>query len=442
MLCIDNDLKYEQERLETFINWPVSNPKPKELVTNGFFYLKKGIECACAFCYVYVNSWDDILNDDDYFNEDIILILNNNTIKLSEFHRRISPKCPFLKGEPVGNIPIEFSSYLIEPKYIKYNKDLEFELDQKNKLPKGILSHKTPHHEKYSEVRVRLSSFKDSWPLSIKHPSPKELAQAGFFYKKPPRGDEVICFYCNMHFRNWKEGHDPWIEHGRWSTQCYYILIMKGPDFIKNIRSSTITKYPPKIFSNDIIMQMMNKLDILVTLSKSYKRDIIKRVFKDVVILYGRSFKSYDQAIAFITRYLYFNQKKFKRIKIIEENNQNEKDEVGNICLTSMNNDTVTLTRTYNEPNTTTYCISDPKCDQILSFTIKNLGRQQLTVSSDCQHDKNLINTRCNICQDKERCVLILPCQHFCVCELCLLQLSNCPICRNLISHVTKVYFS
>ena len=252
----------------------------------------------------------------------------------------------------------------------------------------------------------------------------------------------MTCFYCNKHFRNWKEGQDPWIEHGRWSTQCYYILIMKGSDFINNTRSSMIIKRPPQMFTNEIIMKMMNKLDILVTLSKSYKRDFLKKVFKDSLILTrGRPFKSYDHARYIITDYLCIKTRKFKKAKIIDESNQKGKGEVENKFLTSVDNDTLTLTRTYNERNITTYHISDPKCNQIWSFTIENLKCQQPAVLPRCQHDK-LFSTRCNICQDRERCILILPCQHFCVCEFCLLQLRNCPICRILISHVTKVYFS
>ena len=50
----------------------------------------------------------------------------------------------------------------------------------------------------------------------------------------------------------------------------------------------------------------------------------------------------------------------------------------------------------------------------------------------------------CVVCQDKEKCIMILPCRHLCICTDCEgpLQLRNnhCPICRRLVRQTIKAY--
>lgn len=55
----------------------------------------------------------------------------------------------------------------------------------------------------------------------------------------------------------------------------------------------------------------------------------------------------------------------------------------------------------------------------------------------------------CVICQDQEKCIMILPCRHLCICQNCqinLLQRNNhahsgtCPICRKNVKQTIKAY--
>merc|ERR1712020_633779 len=55
----------------------------------------------------------------------------------------------------------------------------------------------------------------------------------------------------------------------------------------------------------------------------------------------------------------------------------------------------------------------------------------------------------CVICQDQEKCIMILPCRHLCICQDCqanLLQRNNqahsrsCPFCRRPIKQMIKAY--
>lgn len=54
----------------------------------------------------------------------------------------------------------------------------------------------------------------------------------------------------------------------------------------------------------------------------------------------------------------------------------------------------------------------------------------------------------CVICVDKEKCIMILPCRHLCICESCQIELRSrnnrhrniCPICRKGIKQMIKAY--
>ena len=53
------NLRYEKERLETFINWPISDMiTPEELAADGFCFLRDLAYCKCIFCNGVVGEWE------------------------------------------------------------------------------------------------------------------------------------------------------------------------------------------------------------------------------------------------------------------------------------------------------------------------------------------------------------------------------------------------
>ena len=48
--------------------------------------------------------------------------------------------------------------------------------------------------------------------------------------------------------------------------------------------------------------------------------------------------------------------------------------------------------------------------------------------------------TLCMACCDKEKSILLTPCNHICVCEACSYQLEKCPICMSPIESRVKVF--
>jgi hypothetical protein len=54
----------------------------------GFYYMNEGDVVQCAFCGVEVGRWEE---GDDPFTD----------------HQRWAPSCGFIRGLPVGNVPIK-----------------------------------------------------------------------------------------------------------------------------------------------------------------------------------------------------------------------------------------------------------------------------------------------------------------------------------------------
>lgn len=46
----------------------------------------------------------------------------------------------------------------------------------------------------------------------------------------------------------------------------------------------------------------------------------------------------------------------------------------------------------------------------------------------------------CVVCHDRQKCILLNPCLHVCLCAICQVQLTNCPVCKTGIEQKTIVY--
>ncbi|XP_042873338.1 baculoviral IAP repeat-containing protein 3-like [Penaeus japonicus] len=88
-----DSLRFEKERLDTFIDWPIKWLDPSELASDGFYYLRTADHCACVFCRGIVGAWEV---GDTPRGE----------------HQRHFPHCPFIRGQPVGNVSIHHSDIL------------------------------------------------------------------------------------------------------------------------------------------------------------------------------------------------------------------------------------------------------------------------------------------------------------------------------------------
>ena len=79
-----------------------------------------------------------------------------------------------------------------------------------------------PPHNKNDEMRCetqRLNTFK-TWP-NWAAAWPTLLVKAGFYYTGT--ADQVACFCCSGHLKNWEAGDSPMAEHKRYFPQCRFV---------------------------------------------------------------------------------------------------------------------------------------------------------------------------------------------------------------------------
>ena len=83
--------KSETSRLQTFRNWPLRHIVPADLANAGFIYTGRSDLVQCVFCEGIIGNWEE---------EDF---------PITE-HRALYPHCPFVRGQDVGNIPLQNST--------------------------------------------------------------------------------------------------------------------------------------------------------------------------------------------------------------------------------------------------------------------------------------------------------------------------------------------
>ncbi|AJD09274.1 inhibitor of apoptosis protein 3 [Condylorrhiza vestigialis mutiple nucleopolyhedrovirus] len=192
-----SDMKNENARLATYVNWPVSFLEPSQMAANGFYYLGRADEVRCAFCKVEIMRW---LEGDDPAAD----------------HKRWAPQCPFMQQNRTVATVIQSPVQIVSKDECKLSRKMS-----------------GPVHPKYGTKSARLETFVD-WPLSLKQ-KPEQLAEAGFYYTG--KGDKVKCFHCDGGLKDWESTDEPWHEHARWFDRCTYVRLVKGYDYVQRVLS-------------------------------------------------------------------------------------------------------------------------------------------------------------------------------------------------------------
>ncbi|KRT86506.1 hypothetical protein AMK59_2078 [Oryctes borbonicus] len=222
-------LVHENERINTFTNWPVTFINKETLAKNGFYYRGKGDNVICIFCGVEIADWEQ---GDDPIKE----------------HRKYSPDCKLLDS-------LQIDAAMKRP-------------------PKGIdecgcVIGRKPKINKFESLEARFLTFED-WPISMKQTG-KAMAQAGFYYTG--NGDKVICYSCNLGVHKWEETDEPWFEHAKWSPHCPFVLQEKGNEFVQDVLSGK-RKYDEEK-SNEIKETVPGHEQLLCSVCKSQQRTIV-----------------------------------------------------------------------------------------------------------------------------------------------------------------------
>ncbi len=77
-----------------------------------------------------------------------------------------------------------------------------------------------------------------------------------------------------------------------------------------------------------------------------------------------------------------------------------------------------------------------------ISVSPRFLLKEQTLLEQQLQRERD--EKLCVVCRDRPRCVLLMPCRHFCLCDVCVDVLAQhsvvCPICRRHVLDHIRVY--
>ncbi|XP_019755887.2 death-associated inhibitor of apoptosis 2 isoform X2 [Dendroctonus ponderosae] len=173
-------MNLEQNRLETFNDWPADAPVSSERIARaGFFYTKRDYQVECFACGMNLSEW-------------------NYGDQVMARHRALNPQCPFvLSSTSSGNVPA---------------------VDQLRTVP-------STSSLDYRNEEVRLSSFVN-WPKPD-IVTPEDLARAGFYSLRT--SDNTKCAFCHGVVRAWEPNDIPDVEHKRHFPMCPFVTSIINP---------------------------------------------------------------------------------------------------------------------------------------------------------------------------------------------------------------------
>lgn len=189
-------------RLSSFQAFPHSAQVPAErLARAGFYFTGESDQVRCFSCLHTIENWHQ----------------GDSPV---ERHKSVSPACMFLKCVHHSGLAAEPSSQSPGSIYSEEAEAMAFRLRTGEVVDESQYP-KIPHM-KSEDARLRTFSNWPSWsPVQ-----PHDLAQAGLFYvpESDRQIDRVQCFCCAGMLVSWEQGDDPWQEHARVYSNCFFIL--------------------------------------------------------------------------------------------------------------------------------------------------------------------------------------------------------------------------
>ena len=282
-------LKFEANRVRTFIDWPRRSLSPFTMARAGFYYTRHLDFVRCIFCGIVIGDWSD--EDDQY-------------------ERHSAGYCPFLNGEPVGNVSIGVSSLLEEKR-----KDAAVHQQPRVWQSPHVSTEAAQIFSHLQSYDVRLASFR-GWTskCNVNHawsyfnesslPPLTRLALWGFAYTGI--GDHVVCYACGLKMYGWNYDDNVMEIHRYYSPQCPHMLtqsftfssVPKPPPLEEERKRMTNTRFFYD-FDDDEIQYMMQNLDILKYAVEGcrQKYEVVKRVFEKKVKETAMLFNSIDECL-------------------------------------------------------------------------------------------------------------------------------------------------
>ena len=177
-------------RLESFKRWRRWDVSPSVLAYAGFYFTGESDIVQCYACELQLYDW---VKEDDPVSEHVRLAQKFCSHMEYLFSDFVSPR--MLNGRPV------------------------------DENARCIMYRDGGPHSPGKDYQQRLASFASrGW--AITNPSPKMMAEAGFYCYGPTA---TTCYFCGWSISSWERGLDPKKVHSIFYPQCFLSQVERVP---------------------------------------------------------------------------------------------------------------------------------------------------------------------------------------------------------------------
>ncbi|XP_056015250.1 baculoviral IAP repeat-containing protein 2-like isoform X2 [Ostrea edulis] len=311
----------------------------------------------------------------------------------------------------------------------------ETQLDALMRDPTGI-NFERPKYSSYAILAARIRSFTD-WPVTMTQ-TPRDMSLAGFSYAGYE--DYTRCFFCGGELRNWEADDDPWVEHGRWFSNCTFVRQNRGQQFIDLVlqKMAEIEQETESLESDPLDNEsseeerIMNSAVVRSMKDMWYNDEIIKAAISTIK---SRLTKGMHKVSTHAILDIVFELVDEERTDPSNESNSN-KGSKGETTMEFHFNDTnISEELKDRSPPQQSIDIEDEGISQCDNSLIEN--------DMDPVHRENTSlkdQTLCKICMEKNVSIAFLPCGHLACCVDCDPAMRKCPICREFVRGTLKTF--
>nr|XP_037280999.1 baculoviral IAP repeat-containing protein 7-A-like isoform X1 [Rhipicephalus microplus] len=414
----------EEERFNTFYDWPLTSPTPRTLAQAGFYYLHEQDKVKCAFCKGVVHNWepgDDPLREHAHHYPCCRYLLNPDLAGHDE--------CGHMSWQQARSAP-ECAELFIAESAEGQGLQLKGNTPSSELSGLGVSVHVGPKHPSQASPDARLRTF-EKWPTTCPK-RPQELVVAGFFYIGV--NDYTKCFHCDGGLCNWDVNDDPWEEHARWFPRCQFVLLSKGESYVQDclkrhqshlsaVAASASTSSQGQSGGAEDGMTtelaaLMRSEDVQFYLSQGVPAQTLRAALLKHMRSQNRGFASRDELLQVLGELL--------TLPRASADQSPQRSATNSVTITKV--------------------ATNPQTEGIVSGA-KNASSESLTEGLESS-DLALENLRlkdqrlCKVCLDAEVGVVFLPCGHLVACPACASALSDCPVCRASIRGTVRTFFS
>ncbi|KAK6174720.1 hypothetical protein SNE40_017945 [Patella caerulea] len=345
---------------------------------------------------------------------------------------------------------------------------------------------------KFGDYSVRITSFATKEHIFMNQ-SKEALSNAGLSYKGP--GDKVICFECGIVLKQWVTCDIPICEHIKWSPYCPYVkAFVANLDSILELDTSSVTRKEEPNHSPDGGLEYVQRatrnhfdsprhqptprtptsyqiqdikrhqsifdhtqptdpsstnetgtLDeeikglsisdqIEIVVSMDFDRKLVETIAREQLDKTGKGFADAEELCAAVLDAQEDVSYNFKQSTGRSRENHQKKVDKSGVQDEGLG---ISIDYIYDTNNIdyNSHVITPSNTD---TYEDEGIGNS-LSYQSQLTHEKEDV-IMCKICWDKPVGVTFQPCGHLLTCNICSLQVDDCPICRRSIHGRVKTY--